>query len=74
MSNIGGYSLDGCCEFLPARAEGTTKFFKRAACDCHINFHCSVPATTLVMPINGDGHDCAGEGTLKEEDVGFNFL
>jgi len=49
VSNIGGYSIDGCREFLPAGAEGTTIFFKCAACECHRNFHCIVPATTLVM-------------------------
>ncbi|CAJ2632983.1 unnamed protein product [Trifolium pratense] len=38
-SSIGGYALDGCCEFLPAGVEGTTDFFKCAACFCHKNFH-----------------------------------
>ncbi|KAK2379209.1 zinc-finger homeodomain protein [Trifolium repens] len=38
-SSIGGYALDGCCEFLPAGVEGTLDFFKCAACFCHKNFH-----------------------------------
>ncbi|MCI09240.1 ZF-HD homeobox protein, partial [Trifolium medium] len=38
-SSIGGYALDGCCEFLPAGVEGTIDFFKCAACYCHKNFH-----------------------------------
>jgi ZF-HD class homeobox domain-containing protein len=38
-SSIGGYALDGCCEFLPAGVEGALEFFKCAACNCHRNFH-----------------------------------
>jgi ZF-HD homeobox protein with Cys/His-rich dimerization domain len=38
-SSIGGYAVDGCCEFLPAGDEGTLEFFKCGACDCHKNFH-----------------------------------
>lgn len=38
-SSIGGFAVDGCCEFLPAGDEGTIEFFKCAACNCHRNFH-----------------------------------
>ncbi|XP_058729337.1 zinc-finger homeodomain protein 2-like [Vicia villosa] len=38
-SSIGGFAVDGCCEFLPAGVEGTIEFFKCAACNCHRNFH-----------------------------------
>ncbi|XP_045831468.1 zinc-finger homeodomain protein 2-like [Trifolium pratense] len=38
-SSIGGYALDGCCEFLPAGIKGTSEFFRCAACGCHKNFH-----------------------------------
>ncbi|KAG7990243.1 hypothetical protein I3843_02G015700 [Carya illinoinensis] len=36
---IGGHALDGCCEFMPAGAEGTLDALKCAACNCHRNFH-----------------------------------
>ncbi|KEH19154.1 putative transcription factor ZF-HD family [Medicago truncatula] len=55
-SSIGGYSLDGCREFLPAGAEGATNFFKCTACKCHKNFHCIVPATNLVVPSKNGIH------------------
>jgi len=55
-SNIGGYSLDGCGEFLPAGDEGTIYFFKGVACECHKNFHRILPATTLVMPSSNRIH------------------
>jgi ZF-HD class homeobox domain-containing protein len=38
-ASIGGYSIDGCCEFLPGGNEGTAEFLKCAACSCHRNFH-----------------------------------
>ncbi|XP_004489767.1 zinc-finger homeodomain protein 1-like [Cicer arietinum] len=36
---IGGHSLDGCGEFMPAGNEGTLESLKCAACNCHRNFH-----------------------------------
>eukprot|EP00249_Psilotum_nudum_P020115 c27573_g1_i1 orf=288-1055(+) len=37
--NIGGHTLDGCCEFMPSGEEGTVEALKCAACCCHRNFH-----------------------------------
>ncbi|GMH25298.1 hypothetical protein Nepgr_027141 [Nepenthes gracilis] len=36
---MGGHSVDGCGEFMPAGAEGTLDALKCAACNCHRNFH-----------------------------------
>ncbi|CAL5211035.1 unnamed protein product [Lathyrus oleraceus] len=58
-SGIGGFAVDGCCEFLPAGIEGTIEFFKCAACNCHRNFHhkelvtgdlTNFPANTVYYP------------------------
>ncbi|GAU40376.1 hypothetical protein TSUD_265200 [Trifolium subterraneum] len=38
-SSIGGYALDGCCEFFSDGLEGTIEFFRCDACKCHRNFH-----------------------------------
>ncbi|CAJ2636248.1 unnamed protein product [Trifolium pratense] len=46
-SSIGGYAIDGCCEFLPASEEGSIEFYKCAACSCHRNFH---RKETVVVP------------------------
>ncbi|KAK2976722.1 hypothetical protein RJ640_000742 [Escallonia rubra] len=37
--SIGGYAVDGCCEFMPAGGEGTDDALRCAACGCHKNFH-----------------------------------
>ncbi|KAL8529585.1 hypothetical protein ACS0TY_006857 [Phlomoides rotata] len=38
--NIGGYTVDGCREFIAARGqEGSTAQLSCAACGCHRNFH-----------------------------------
>lgn len=47
--SIGGYSLDGCCEFIAAGAEGTLDALKCAACNCHRNFH---RKETAAIPIS----------------------
>ncbi|GLJ50103.1 hypothetical protein SUGI_1065720 [Cryptomeria japonica] len=38
-ASIGGYALDGCGEFMPSDAEGTSGAMTCAACHCHRNFH-----------------------------------
>ncbi|KAG6600666.1 Zinc-finger homeodomain protein 1, partial [Cucurbita argyrosperma subsp. sororia] len=37
--SIGGHSLDGCGEFMPAGPNGSLDALKCAACNCHRNFH-----------------------------------
>lgn len=36
---LGGHTLDGCGEFMPAGEDGTLNALKCAACSCHRNFH-----------------------------------
>lgn len=36
---LGGHTLDGCGEFMPAGEDGTLNALKCAACNCHRNFH-----------------------------------
>ncbi|KAK3036221.1 hypothetical protein RJ639_030377 [Escallonia herrerae] len=38
-ASIGGYAVDGCCEFMPAGEEGTDDPLRCAACGCHEKFH-----------------------------------
>ncbi|GLJ50104.1 hypothetical protein SUGI_1065740 [Cryptomeria japonica] len=38
-ASTGGYSLDGCGEFMPGGPEGTSGAMNCAACNCHRNFH-----------------------------------
>ncbi|KAK7301139.1 hypothetical protein RJT34_12000 [Clitoria ternatea] len=37
--SFGGHAVDGCCEFMPAGADGTLEAVICAACNCHRNFH-----------------------------------
>ncbi|KAL4203142.1 hypothetical protein AMTRI_Chr01g102510 [Amborella trichopoda] len=38
-ASVGGYSVDGCREFLAGGEEGTAAALTCAACSCHRNFH-----------------------------------
>ncbi|KAI9086518.1 hypothetical protein K1719_031602 [Acacia pycnantha] len=38
-ASMGGYSVDGCREFLASSGEGTDGAFTCAACGCHRSFH-----------------------------------
>ncbi|XP_043813309.1 mini zinc finger protein 1 [Manihot esculenta] len=38
-ANMGGYTVDGCREFMASGEEGTTAALMCAACSCHRNFH-----------------------------------
>lgn len=38
-ANIGGFAVDGCCEFMPAGDAGSPGALLCAACNCHRNFH-----------------------------------
>ncbi|KAI6668917.1 hypothetical protein NL676_003802 [Syzygium grande] len=38
-ASTGGHSVDGCTEFRPQGAEGSSLALTCAACSCHRNFH-----------------------------------
>ncbi|KAK1584400.1 hypothetical protein Q3G72_032713 [Acer saccharum] len=38
-TNIRGYAVDGCREFMASDEQGTTSLLTCAACGCHRNFH-----------------------------------
>ncbi|CAL9122878.1 ZF-HD protein dimerization region [Musa troglodytarum] len=38
-ASVGGYAIDGCCEFIADGDEGTPGALKCAACGCHRSFH-----------------------------------
>jgi ZF-HD homeobox protein with Cys/His-rich dimerization domain len=43
-ASTGGYSIDGCREFIAEGEEGTGGALKCAACGCHRSFHRRVQA------------------------------